>query len=377
MLLAGIALLAGIDAGLVLLDAWPPVRSHRLGDLHGAIMVVGFLGTLIALERAVALARPWGFLAPVLHGAGALLLILPTGLDPRVGGISLVAGAAIQCLVQVPLWRRQRDDAVLVSALGSVSLLGGTVLWASGTDLSLVVVWFAGYVVLTIAGERLELARLAMPATAGRHLFLLGTALVVAIPAATLWPEVGARLFGVTLVGVAGWLIAHDVARRTVRGTGLPRFTGACMLAGQAWLAVAGAIWATAGTLSEGPAYDAALHAVFLGFAMSMVFGHASTILPAVTRLRLPYRPAMWWPWAVLHGSLLLRVYGGDVLDSDLARRIGGLGNAAALVLFLAVAVSSAVLARADEASPDVSTRGGATRDEAPDEAAPDEAAQP
>lgn len=342
---AGIALLVGIDAGLTLLDAWPPVRSHRLGELHGVLMVVGFLGTLISLERAVALARPWGFLAPVLHGLGALLLILPTGLDPRVGGISLVGGAAVQCLVQVPLWRRQRDDAVLVSALGAASLLGGTVLWLGGADISFVVVWFVGYVVLTIAGERLELARLAMPPTAGRHLFLLGIALAVSVPAATLWPDAGGRLLGLTLAGIALWLVVHDVARRTVRATGPPRFAGACMLAGQAWLAVAGAIWATAGALTEGPAYDAAVHALFLGFAMSMVFGHASTILPAVTRVRLPHTRAMWWPWALLHASLLVRLYGGDVLGSELARRAGGAGNAAALVLFLVVAVGGGLLA--------------------------------
>lgn len=342
---AGVALVAGIDAGLTLLDAWPPVHSHRLGELHGVLMVVGFLGTLIALERAVALAAPWGFLAPALLGAGALLLLLPLGLDDRFGGALLVAGAAIQCLVQVPLWRRQRDDAVLVPALGSVALLGGTVLWVGGANISVVVVWFAGYVVLTIAGERLELARLAMPATAGRDLFLLGCCVATTIPAATLWPDVGSRLFGVTLLGSAWWLVTHDVARRTVRSTGLPRFAAACMLAGQAWLFAAGAVWLVAGSLTEGPAYDAALHAVFLGFAMSMVFAHASTILPAVTRIRLPHSSGMWWPWAVLHGSLLLRVYAGDVLGQDLARRIGGAGNGAALVLFLLVAVGGGLFA--------------------------------
>ena len=342
---AAAALVVGIDAGLTLLDAWPPVRSHRLAELHGVLMVVGFLGTLISLERAVALGRAWGFLAPALLGAGALALLLPTGLDDRVGSSLLVAGAAVQCAVQVPLWRRQRDDAVLVPALGAVALLGGTILWLGGADISFVVIWFAGYVVLTIAGERLELARLAMPATAGRDLFLLGLALALAVPAATLWPEVGSRLFGAVVVGLALWLATHDVARRTARGTGLPRFAAFCMLAGQAWLLVAGATWLVTGALTEGPAYDAALHAVFLGFAMSMVFAHASTILPAVTRIRLPYSSAMWWPWALLHGSLLLRVYGGDVLGNDLARRIGGLGNGVALLLFLLVAVGGGLLA--------------------------------
>lgn len=342
---AGIALVVGINAGLNLLDAWPPARTQRLADLHGVLMVVGFLGTLISLERAVALARPWGFLAPALLGVGALLLIAPVDLDESIGGSFLVAGAAMQVLVQVPLWRRQRDDAVLVPALGAVALLGGVVLWVADADLSFVVVWFAGYVVLIIAGERLELARLAMPPAAGRALYLLGLATAAAIPAATLWPEIGSRLFGLCLVALAGWLVTYDVARRTVHSTGLPRFAAVCMLAGQAWLFAAGATWALAGPLIEGPAYDAALHSVFLGFAMSMVFAHASTILPAVTRVRLPYSPAMWGPWLVLHGSLLLRVYGGDVLGHDLARRLGGFGNGLALILFLIVAVGGGLLA--------------------------------
>lgn len=342
---AAAALVVGINAGLNQLDAWPPVPSARLAELHGVLMVVGFLGTLISLERAVALDRAWGLLAPALLGAGVLMLLLPTGLDDRIGGALLVAGAAVQCVVYVPLWRRQRDDAVLVPALGAAALLGGAILWLGGADISFVAIWFAGYVVLTIAGERLELARLAMPATAGRDLLLLALTVALTVPAATLWPEVGSRLLGAALIGLALWLATHDVARRTARGSGLPRFAAFSMLAGQAWLLVAGATWLVNGPLTEGPAYDAALHAVFLGFAISMVFAHASTILPAVTRIRLPYSPAMWWPWALLHGSLLLRVYAGDALGNDLARRIGGFGNGAALLLFLAVAVGGGLLA--------------------------------
>lgn len=355
---AGIALVVGINAGLNLLDAWPPVRSQRLADLHGVLMVVGFLGTLISLERAVALARPWGFLAPALLGTGALLLVLPTSLDESIGGSFLLVGATVQVAVQIPLWRRQRDDAVLVPALGTVSLLGGVLLWVGGADLSIALVWFVGYIVLTIAGERLELARLDMPPSAARALYLCGLALAALVPAATLWPVAGSRLFGLILIAVAVWLWRFDVATRMTRSFGLPRFAAVCMLAGQVWLLVAGAIWALAGPLVEGAAWDAAIHAVFLGFAMSMVFAHASTILPAVTRVRLPYRPAMWLPLMLLHASLLVRVYGGDVMGSELARRIGGFGNGAALVLFLLVAVGGGLLAaRPEPVAPEVGER--------------------
>ena len=304
--------------------------DHRAAGHGGRIGVVR-IGLPVGL-RETALGHPAGYAAPALLGAGALLLVLPTGLDDRGGGALLVAGAVAQCLVQAVLWRRQRDDAVLVPALGAVALLGGLVLWVGGADISFVVVWFAGYVVLTIAGERLELARLAMPASAGTVLVLLGGGLAVALPAATLWPEVGSRLLGLLLIGVALWLVAHDVARRTVHGSGLPRFAGACMLAGQVWLLVAGVTWLVAGPLIEGPAYDAALHATFLGFAMSMVMAHAPVILPAVLRRPLPYHPALYVPVGLLHGSLAVRLWVGDALDSQTAWVTGGVLNIVALV---------------------------------------------
>ncbi|MDO9494180.1 MAG: hypothetical protein Q7J48_00620 [Nocardioides sp.] len=337
---AGLALLVGVDAGLSLLDAWTPVAAGRVGEVHGILMVLGFVGTLIALERAVALRRPIGYLAPALLGLGALLLVPePTG---EIGALLVTAGSLALCLLYIPLWRRNRDDAVLISALGAVCALGGALLWRGGADTSQTIPWLAGFVILTIAGERLELARLAMPVTAGRDLVLLGSGLAGAIVAATLWPTVGTPLLGAALLALTSWLVRHDVARRTINGSGLPRFAACCMLAGQAWLLVAGGIWLLAGATAEGATYDAVVHAVFLGFTISMIMAHAPSILPAVTRVPLPYRPTMYAPWLLLQLSLVLRLWGGDALGSELARRIGGAGNAIALLAFLAVAISSA-----------------------------------
>ncbi|GAB3030057.1 hypothetical protein GCM10011376_39610 [Nocardioides flavus (ex Wang et al. 2016)] len=334
-------MVVGVDAGLTLLGVWAPVSSGRVGDAHGLLMVLGFVGTLVALERAVALGSPGGYAAPALLGVGALVLLVP-GAD-RIVHLLLVAGAAGLCLVYVPLWRRQRDDAVLVSALGAVLALGGTVLVLGGADIPAALPWLAGFVVLTIAGERLELARLAMPPGAGASLVLLGLAITVGVAAATMWPRAGAAVLGLAVLLLAAWLATHDVARRTVRGEGLPRFAAACMLAGQAWLAVAGGIWLVAGHPADGAAYDALVHAVFLGFALSMIMAHAPSILPAVTRVPLPYRPTMWAPWLLLQVSLVLRLWGGDALGSDLAREVGGAGNAVALLLFFVVAAASTV----------------------------------
>lgn len=338
---AGLAMVAGVDAGLSLLGVWAPVSSGRLSEAHGILMVLGFVGTLIALERAVALGRSWGYAAPALLGAGGLLLLVPH-LD-RAGHALLVAGTAALCALYVPLWRRQRDDAVLVSALGAVLALGGALLVTGGVEVALAVSWLTGFLVLTIGGERLELARLALPAGAAGRLVAVGFAITLGVPAATLWPRAGGAVLGLAMLGLVWWLASYDVARRTVRATGFPRFAAACMLAGQAWLAVAGALWLVGGHPVDGPAYDALVHAVFLGFAISMVMAHAPTILPAVTRVALPYRPLLYLPWALLQVSLVVRLWGGDALGSELARQVGGAGNAVALLLFFAVAVGSAV----------------------------------
>lgn len=337
LLPGGLALLAGLDAALMLVGLPAPVSSARLPEVHGMLLVLGFVGTLVSLERAVALGRRTGYLAPALLGLGAILLVSPA---PLVAGrVALVTGAAAFTLVYVPLWRRQRDDAVLVQALGAVLATGAATLWLGGVDVPALLPWLAGFVVLTIAGERLELARIAMGPTAGGTLVGLATSLVAAIVASLLWPTIGTPLLGLTLLALVAWLATHDVARRTIRSTGLVRYMAASMLAGYFWLAVAGAVWLLGGPATEGVRYDAVIHAVFLGFTMSMIMAHAPVILPAVLRRPLPYHPALLVPALVLHGSLALRLWAGDALGVQAAWELGGALNIAALLTFVLMVV--------------------------------------
>jgi len=339
LLPAGFALLAGLDAALLLLGLPAPVDAARLPVVHGPLMVLGFVGTLIALERAVALARPLGYVAPALLGGGALLLVAPAPL--AAGRWTLTAGCVALVALYVPLWRRQRDDAVLVQLLGAVLAVGGALLWASGTSVPPLVGWLAGFVVLTIAGERLELARLAMGPSAGGQLVTLACAVMAGAAAALLWPRAGGAVLGVSLAALTLWLLAHDVARRTVRGRGLTRYMAVCMLAGYVWLATASAVWLLGGA-GTGGGYDAVLHAVFLGFTISMVMAHAPVILPAVLRVALPYSPVLYVPVVLLHLTLVLRLLVGDAYGVDLAWQVGGVGNVVAVLAFVALAAWSA-----------------------------------
>jgi hypothetical protein len=343
LLPGGLALLAGLDAALLLLGLPAPVRADRLPQVHGMLLVLGFVGTLVALERAVALRRRAGFLAPALLGLGGLLLLTPVPL--RLGqGVQLL-GASVFVGVYVALWRRQRDDAVLVQALGAVLAAGALVLWLGGVPVPLLLAWLVGFVVLTIGGERLELARLAMGPGAGPTLMLLAAGLLAGIVAALLWPTAGSVLLGVALLALVGWLGAHDVAWRTIRARGLTRFMAGCMLAGYFWLGVAGVVWLVGGPATSGSRYDAVVHAVFLGFTISMIMAHAPVILPAVLRRPLPYSPVLAVPAVLLHGSLAVRLWLGDALGSEVAWRWGGVLNIVAVTSFVVLAVGSVVAA--------------------------------
>jgi hypothetical protein len=334
-----IALLAGLDAALILLGLPAPVSAARLPDVHGMLLVLGFVGTLVALERAVALGRRAGYLAPGLLGAGALLLLSP--LPVHVGQAALLAGTAATVCVYVPLWRRQRDDAVLVQALGAVLAVGAAALWLGDLPVPSLLPWLVGFIVLTIAGERLELARIAMGPHAGRTLVLLAAWLVIAVTASLLWPTLAAPALGLALACLVGWLALHDVARRTFRGQGLVRFMALSMLAGYFWLGTAAAVWLLGGPATEGARYDVLVHAVFLGFTLSMIMAHAPVILPAVLRRPMPYSAALLGPAAMLHASLALRLWVGDALGSPLAWQMGGVLNIASVLGFVAVAAWS------------------------------------
>ena len=108
----GVAMLLGLDAGLLLLGLPAPVTIERLPEVHGQLMLIGFLGTVIALERAVALRRPWGFSAPLATGFGSLLLL--TALPIEVGQVVQLIGLSVLVGIYGALWRRAASTAVAI-----------------------------------------------------------------------------------------------------------------------------------------------------------------------------------------------------------------------------------------------------------------------
>lgn len=342
--LAFISLLFGIAGGLLRLGWNLSPAPAQSAALHGPLMVCGFLGTLISLERAVALRTSWALLAPLLAGAGTLAL--PAGL-PAPAGIALLTLASIVFASgSLSIYFRQRALFTLTLLLGSACWLVGNLLWLGGLPLMQVTPWWVGFLVLTIAGERLELSRLRPLSVSGRRMFIVIMVLLPAgMAAAPLEASLSVFPLSILLTALAFWLFRHDIARVTIRQTGLTRFIAACLLSGYAWLAVAGITGIFSPTLLPGSSYDAFLHAIFVGFVFSMIFGHAPIIFTALAQVRIAYHPVFYVPLIVLHISLLARI-AGDLLQIPHCRLAGGALNAAALGLYVLVVASSIIHGR-------------------------------
>jgi hypothetical protein len=335
------SLLAGVLGGLLRVGVALPATADaawlgRGALAHAALMMCGFLGTVIGIERAVAAKRRGAWIAPLLSGLSAIALLAGDG--SLAGGL-LVAAASVFVAVNVLLWQRQAAPHTALLLASAVAWWIGNLLFAAGASGAAVLPWWFAFLVMTIAAERLEMTRL-MRRRPGPQGSLVGILAALALGAALCaWaPAAGGWIFGGALLALAAWLFAFDIARRTVRADGLSRYMAVCLLGGYAWLAIGGVAWAA--TASGFPARDAALHALGLGFIASMIMGHAPVILPAIARVKLLFGGFFYLPLAALHASLLLRL-GGGLFDFQW-RSQGALFNALALGLFALTVLGAA-----------------------------------
>lgn len=346
--LAMLSLLAALWAGLVRLGwGWPSLRP-ALPMAHGPLMVGGFLGTLISLERAIGLAalQPgrarWPFfLAPLAAGLGSLLVLF--GVGGWAGPLLVTLGSLGLAVLMARIYRLQPAFYSAILWTGAMVFLFSNILWLAGRAVAQVVLWWEVFVVLTIAGERLELSRLLKPGRLVQAAFVLAVALMLAGCLVSMFSlAAGVKLAGLAMVGLAIWLLVFDIARRRLRAGGQARFIALALIAGFVWLAAGGLLMLLFGGMTAGLYYDAMLHTVFVGFVFSMIFGHALIIFPAVLGRPLAYSPVFYGPLALLHVSLALRI-AGDLTAQMALRRWGGLVGALAIVFFLLTVVIAIV----------------------------------
>lgn len=333
MVLAMVALVAAMWAGLLRLGWTWPLLQPTLPVNHGPLIIGGFLGTVIGVERAVALSRPWTYLGPLLTGLGGLALIV--GVPHPIGPMLITLGSLNLVVVFGLILRLHLAPFTVTMALGALLWLIGNGLWLWGWPVYRAVPWWMGFLILTIAGERLELNRVLRLSGRVQQLFqAVVVVFLLGLGLSLFYFEGGMRLAGLGQIALAGWLLRYDIARYTVRKTGLTRFIAACLLSGYGWLGLSGLLGLLYGGVTAGFAYDAILHAVFLGFVMAMIFGHAPIIFPAVLGKPMNFSALFYGHLVLLHLSLLLRS-GGDLLLWLPARQWGGLLNAVAILLFM------------------------------------------
>ena len=340
MLLVVLLLTGGLYGGLIRLGWGLPVVQTQLPGLHGVLMVAGVFGTLIAVERAVAFhtnsQSKWtlaAFIPPLFSAVGTVLLFTEV-ID--IGKMLLVLSGLGLVVVYAAVIHRQPTVFTVVMGGGGYMLLIGNALWATNHLIYSMVYWWMGCLILTIVGERLELARVIRPSRLRQPAFYVAV-VVYSVGVVLTYADVdlGARLAGLGELALAAWLLRYDIARLTIRQRGLPRFIAACLLTGYVWLGVGGFLSLYYGGVIAGLHYDAVLHAVLLGFVFSMIFGHAPIIIPAVMKFAVPFDKWFYLHLVVLHIGLVVRV-GSDVMGSWTGREWGGLINVVAVVLFLA-----------------------------------------
>lgn len=345
LLLAGmLGLVVGVLAGLARLGIDVPELAAAQAGSHGPLMICAFFGTVISLERAVALHQGWAYGAPALAGLGGLALI---GGAPLIGAQSLFLAASVVLVAGgIVVIRRQAALFTFTLGLGALCWLIGNLAWLAGGAPGVALPWWLAFLVVTIAGERLELTRF-LPARAAAPPLFVASATTLVAGATISLPRDGGGLevYAAGLLALALWLLRYDIARHNCRQQGLTRYIAICLLSGYGWLAAAGLAGLTGAFEPGHPWRDAALHALTLGFVLAMVFGHAPIIFPAVVKVKIPYHPIFYAPLVALHASLAARV-AGLLLDTPRLQWLGTILNALTILAFILTMAASVLRGR-------------------------------
>ena len=340
LFLAILGLLAALWAGLMRLGWQLPALTPSLAMLHGPLMISGFLGTLITLERAVAMKQKWMYLPPLLSGLGWLVAAILPNLPFGVILLTLASLGGVAILTEIV--RREFALHTVTMFLGSLAWLTGNLLWMFGWQIYQVVFFWMAFLVLSIAGERLELSRVLRPSKTQQVLF--GGIVVIflaGILLALFNLQLGTRLSGLGLLLLPLWSLRNDIAWRNIRHKlPLTRYIAWCLALGFVWLGVGGGLSLGFGAQAAGPRYDAVLHVVFVGFVISMIFGHAPIIFPAILGIPINFQPAFYFHMILLHVSLLVRVI-ADYINQSILRMWGGLMNEVAILIFMGITLYS------------------------------------
>lgn len=320
-------LLIGFWTGLLRIGVDVPVTAAATH--HGAIMVGGFLGTLILLEKVIPLRNRLLYLFPLI-GAASVLFFLAD--EVRMASVMQLIASAGLVGVYILYLRKDRSPALLMMGLGSLWWLTGNATLLDSRSYPSSFPWWMAFILFTIVGERLELSRF-LPVSQRAKVLIWLVVFVLPISILTPYHSMGRYLTGVSLAGAAVWLLRHDVVRITLKKEGLVKYTAVALLGGYFFLLLCGVIFLFADhTLPF--TYDLTVHVFFLGFTFCMIFAHGPIILPGVLGSSIkPYHPVLYgWLWLLIVGVLLRMI--ADASEWIPLRQVSAIINVVAILSY-------------------------------------------
>lgn len=326
LVLAIAGLIAGLAGGLSRIG-WD-LNVLQASMHHGAIMVGGFLGTLIALEKIIPLKKKALFVIPALSGASVVLFFAHL---PEAAFGALVLSALLLSAVFLHYRLKTKDMIYSVMLCGSLCWLAGNFMLASKAFYPAAFPWWMGYILFIITAERLELTKF-LPVKPQQKNILIVFLLTYIVGALWSFHAGGNWISGPALIAVSLWLMRFDVVSISLKRTGLQKYIAIALLCGYIAMLLAGIFLITLPDKAFG--YDALLHTFFLGFVFSMIFAHGPVILPGVIGISAkPWHPVMYLWLALLQVSWITRVV-ADLLWQMELRKISGLASAVAIVCY-------------------------------------------
>jgi hypothetical protein len=329
--MAMLSLIAGLTAGLQRIGWSLPVEG--VASSHGPIMIGGFIGTLITLEKIIPLKNKLLYILPVISAASVVFSFFGMAAYSTTCLLSASAGLSVVFLIY---WVRERSLIYAMMFLGAACWLTGNISFAINNFYPIAVPWWMAFVLLIISSERLELMKF-LPVRQSQKLFFSGILLFFLIACILSFHGAGNYFAAFSLVAAPIWLMRYDVVSINLKKDGLSKYVGISLLSGYTALLVCGILIPFLTTAPLG--YDALIHVFFIGFVFSMIFAHGPIILPGVLGIQVkPFHPVLYLWLALLQASWLLRTFSDIALEIQL-RKYSGLISAIAIVgYFLSIA---------------------------------------
>lgn len=334
-----------------------PTPLASLQPHHGELMVFSFLAILILTERFLGAAtfslHPVVNSLPFLMVGGGVLKLLSwiAGVAALnlAGSIVIATGVILYIYLLYKVGKQSAQFLpVYFMILGALVLLVAAILNVaiSPTGYLPYILFLISFPMFTIMGERVELSRFLSPQVyrrarwglwvivAATILLLLRILVVDSRYLVTAW----AGLLAVAVVG----LFRSELTLVKMGQRGLHRYQGQHLLFAYGWFFLALIILVLA--RESYPLYDAATHALAIGFIGSMMMAHAPMIAPTMLHRKLAEERLSYLPLRFLTLAVAMRVL-GDLLKAAGAP-LPALAGLSGIVVFMALIAFATMMVR-------------------------------